>query len=65
MAHSKDWPVLPWLKHDHLLQYEDGLDLNLRTALQSPATWQLKAQPSRGVMEVATMVFMRFVRWPF
>jgi hypothetical protein len=32
MAHSKDWPVLPWLKHDHL-QYEDGLDLGLRTEL--------------------------------
>jgi hypothetical protein len=33
MAHSKDWPVLPWLKHDHPLQYEDGFDLGLRTAL--------------------------------
>jgi hypothetical protein len=33
MAHSKDWPVLPWLKHDHPFQYEDGLDLGLRTAL--------------------------------
>jgi fluoride ion exporter CrcB/FEX len=32
-GHSKDWPVLPWLKHDHPLQYEDGLHLGLRTAL--------------------------------
>lgn len=32
-GHSKDWPVLPWLAHDHPLQYEDGLHLGLKTAL--------------------------------
>ena len=32
-GNSKDWPVLPWLKHDHPLQYHDGLHLGLKTAL--------------------------------
>ena len=32
-GHSKDWPVLPWLTHDHPLQYHDSLHLGLKTAL--------------------------------
>ena len=32
-GHSKDWPVLPWLTHDHPLQYHGSLHLGLKTAL--------------------------------
>jgi len=32
-GHLKHWPALPFLKHDHPLQYDDGLHLGLRTGL--------------------------------
>jgi fluoride ion exporter CrcB/FEX len=32
-GHHKDWPTLPWLEHDHPLQYDEGLHLGLKTAL--------------------------------
>jgi CrcB protein len=32
-GHHKDWPMLPWLEHDHPLQYDEGLHLGLKTAL--------------------------------
>jgi fluoride ion exporter CrcB/FEX len=32
-GHSKKWPPLPWLNHDHPLQNEGGLHVGFRTAL--------------------------------
>ncbi|KAK1743817.1 fluoride export protein [Skeletonema marinoi] len=32
-GHSSEWPAIPFLKHDHPLQGEQGLHLGIRTAL--------------------------------
>jgi fluoride ion exporter CrcB/FEX len=32
-GHSSEWPAIPWLRHDHPLQIEDGLHVGLKTAL--------------------------------
>ena len=30
---NSDWPVIPWLSHDHPLQNEHDLHLGIKTAL--------------------------------
>jgi fluoride ion exporter CrcB/FEX len=32
-GHSSEWPAIPFLKHDHPLQGDEGLHLGIRTAL--------------------------------